>query len=269
MFRRSTVKIAICLAAVAAFAAYGFRKSAHPGQSGVQPFVEAVQGDSVCRPDGDPWNRSGGGAFVIASLATCGACQQQIPFDEEVYRYATAHGIPVYYFLGAQARNDGRARELRDAGRTVLRGSLAVAGLERVPTIARINNSGVIESSWSGTIPQGRHDEILDSVLHGGSLQSYERIAEAELARYVSDHRISVIALSEIGKDPAVPSIIMSPQDLYVRARHEIEPGAPVLVDCGSALQPRMCQDAVIGLTAMAPRRVVVSGIPRRSVKCL
>jgi hypothetical protein len=94
-----------------------------PAARSISPheYVDAIEGDSICRPGGRAWAPPGSDAFVIVASATCSACQLTKPFDEEVYRYAKTRSIPVFYVLSDKPENRERERELAADGRNVIR----------------------------------------------------------------------------------------------------------------------------------------------------
>src|SRR6185437_7106600 len=132
--------------------------------------------------------------------------------------------------------NDEKANSLRAFGRKVFRTDLADFGVTRVPTVLRLSGNGTVQSSWTGSVPHDRHDEIFASLISGESVQSYRRIPESDLSSYVATHRTQVVAFSKLGQDPAIPSTIIPPAEFYIRVKHELDPGLPILVDCGSTL---------------------------------
>jgi hypothetical protein len=232
-------------------------------------YVDAMEGDRVCRPGYEAWAKPGSQAFVIVASATCGACLAVKSFDEEIYQYAVAHMMPVFYVLSDKPENRERERELVSWKRSVLRvHSLLDFGLARVPTVARVDHRGVIQSRWTGTVPDGQHDAVFASLTSGRGIQTYARIASSELRSFVASRHAQVLAFSELNKDPTIVAKIIPPAEVYVRARRELNPDTVTVVDCGSILNPAFCQDAGINLAVAHFREVVLSGLPDRPAVC-
>ncbi len=161
----------------------------------------------MCRPGRQPWSQIGSEAFVIAASASCEACRAAKSFDEEVFSYATAHRMPVYYVFSGSSANRNRERELVLAGRHVISvPSLQRFGLARVPSVARVDSRGVIRSRWTGAIPESGHAAIFGSVTSGRGMESYSRIESSSLNGFVSEKKAQVVAFSEPGlnRSPAV-----------------------------------------------------------------
>ncbi len=232
-------------------------------------YIDAMEGDRLCRPDGGAWASPGSTAFVFAVSATCSACTATKTFDEEVYEYAMARRLPVYFALSERQENRSRVQELTSAGRKVVRvKSLQDLGLARIPTIARVDDHGVIQSRWTGTVPENEHDAVLASVTSGQGMQTYRRIEQSEMKRFALARHAQVLAFSGLTSDPELVTKIIPAAEVYIRAKHELDPNIVTVIDCASTLSAHTCQEAGLNLAIAHFREVVVSGLPARPSVC-
>jgi hypothetical protein len=222
--------------------------------------LDAVEGDVLCRPGGKPWGLKGSEAILIVASGTCDFCQADIPFEESLWRTAKTESIPVYYILADRDSNRNRIRELRSSGRTVMVvKSLRQFGLARVPTIARVDDSGRVLSKWTGNVTAGNNGRVMESILHGTGLQRYESISEEEMKGRAASAQAQVLAFSSLHL--SVPSTVMRPADVDVRARREMNPHVSTIVDCTRVRNALSCQDAALELRMADFREVAVAGL--------
>src|ERR1051325_9546926 len=138
---------AICIVTVLSIGQYRARRERARAVADARAYVDATEGDALCPPDGRPWAPPGSNAFIIVASASCSACKATKSFDQEIDEYGRNHGQPVFYVLDDRPINHDRDRELTSLGRKVIRmHSLHEFGLARVPTIARVDSHGIIQS---------------------------------------------------------------------------------------------------------------------------
>jgi len=241
----------------------GCHSAARPPETRIN-HLDATEGDILCRPGGGFWGVKGSQAILIVASGTCGSCQADLPFEERLSNSAREHAIPVYYVLANRESNRGRIKELRSGGRNVIAvQSLQQFGIARVPTVARVDASGRILSSWTGNVQGKDFDRVLDSILRGAGLQEYQRISQDEMRKRVAAAHTQVIAFSET-RDLSVPAKIIPPGQVYVRARREMNPDQGTIIDCTRVHDTLSCQDAALELTMANFRDVAVAGLDGR-----
>jgi hypothetical protein len=190
-------------------------------------------------------------------------------FEEQVYQYGLARGIPTYYLFPDEPENREVARELRAAGRKVfMLPSLQRIGLARVPTVLRVGDQGVILSKWTGTVPTDRSVEVLESVTQGRGLQSYSRIDPKQVPDLAKAGKIQVLAFSKLSYDSVIPVNIIPAGQVYVRAKREMNPSVPTVIVCDSTSNPATCQEAALALAAARFEKVVIAGLPNHWASC-
>jgi len=125
----------------------------------------------------------------------------------------------------------------------------------------------VIQSIWTGAVSSAKHNVVFASIVSGNSLEQYKSIKRKELSDYLSkEPTAQILGLSEIGK---VPGMKIFPFDeLSVRAKYELDKSRPVVIDCGTTLEPLACQDAGMLLVKEDFERVVVVDLERRTSDC-
>jgi hypothetical protein len=103
------------------------------------------------------------------------------------------------------------------------------------------------------------NDRVMESVLHGTGLQRYQRITQKEMRERVGTKHAQVLAFSE-SRDLSLPAKIMRPDEVYVRARREMNPDASTIIDC-TRVHYASCQDVALELAMSDFREVAVAGI--------
>ena len=239
------------------------------GTNSAEAYIDAREEDSLCRPDRKAWNNSKKGAFVIAAIAGCPACEVAKPLEARIEDYGRVHEIPTFYVVNAGAKDEKLAIELKAAGKVVLRIEPRVFGVTKVPTFMRVDDGGNIQAMWVGA-PREQHleDEAFGLVTAGRTSRGYDVISPSELPAYVANPGYQILALSEMGLRKTKRAKVLPLRDLYIRARYELSPDLGVVVDCGSAPSAAACQEAAIILAARDFRHVVAAGLPHRSRFC-
>jgi hypothetical protein len=108
---------------------------------------------------------------------------------------------------------------------------------------------------------------MAESILHSiieGHFAGYERITPAELPSYIGNAGYQLLTLSEPHHEHA---IFIRVDELGVRARYELNPAVPVVVECGR-VPAFACQFAANALTQLRFRKVIVAGLPSRPAGC-
>jgi hypothetical protein len=229
--------------------------------------LQAVVGDSLCRPDGQAWTAAGRIAVVIVTSPTCAACLASRDFASDLAAMASNSGIPIYYVFDATKEKDSS----QPRGANTFYTNLASFGIANTPTFIRVDERGMIKSMWTGSVPQDETDRVLDSILNGKSLDAYETITASELdSRLVENGKMAgaqILAFSEIGRRLGASTKRIPPNELDVRAEYELTRDSPVFVDCGSTLSPGDCQQSALVLKKKH-FDVVAVGLPKRSASC-
>jgi hypothetical protein len=224
--------------------------------------LDAIEGDMLCRPGGAAWGVRGSEAILIVASGTCGSCQADLPFEERLWLSAREQGLPVYYVIADRDSNRARIGELRSGGRTVISlDSLQEFGIARVPTIARLDNSGRILSKWTGNVLKEDSERVLASILHGVSVYSYRRISQSEMRERVTTRQVQVLAFSPSRRDLSVPAKIIPPAQVFVRAKREMNPNASIVVDCTRVNGGLACQDVALELATAGFPDVALAGL--------
>jgi hypothetical protein len=224
-------------AALLALAWSGRIRSA--GGMGRAKGLEVTAGDLVCRPGGQPWSEPGSSALIIATSSTCPACRVGKPFDDEIADYWRSRGLAVFYVLAPKRENEARARELSAAGGSVIREEPRDLGIRSVPTIMRVDARGVVQSIWTGTVPESEHDAVFASLVSGSSLQGYRTVPGGAVPDYARDSNVQLLTLSPRGQRPGLVYKTIPVNELAVRAKYELDRGRTTLLGCPSGLASR------------------------------
>jgi hypothetical protein len=223
------------------------------------PFdvVDVEVGDRLERPDGVPWTQGPALAVVIVTSAKCPMCTAAVPFTERLHQAAKNAGSGVFYIVPSRPSLDDQAKGLRDLGRTVFRANLTDFGISRIPTALSVDQDGVVRSLWTGTVPAGREDEIVQAVLTGKNIQSYSRISHQELMRRVAtESRYQVLAFSGSLANHVIPPDryhVIPADEVAIRSKYELDPSLTTFVDCSTIKSAGMCQNVVIELVKSFP----------------
>jgi len=230
-------------------------------------YIDAREGDTVCRPDRKAWNDTGNGAFVIAISGVCVACEAAKPLEVRIEDYGRLNGVPTFYVADADRNNNDLFTQLSAAGKNVFRVESLKFGANKVPTFMRVDDSGKIQAMWVGSPPESHRDEAFGLVTIGWSSRGYDIAPAGKLADYIANPDYQILALSDSGHrhDRAK---VLPVKDLNIRARYELDPGFGVAIDCGSAAFASSCQEAALTLSSLKVKHVVAVGLSERASVC-
>jgi hypothetical protein len=223
--------------------------------------VQAVAGDVISRPDKKPWARPGARALIVVGSSRCMACTASKPFSEVLYGHAQSLGIPFYYVFPKDSSSDEAANALAVMGRAVIRMAPAALGVAFIPAFLRVDSRGVIESRWTGTVPEKGYDRILASLVSGRSLEDYGVIRQSDFDAYAKRPDVQVLTLSGIGEKPGVAAKRIPAGEVMDRADYELDSNLLTLVDCATTLRAFDCQNVAMWL-AKKNYRVIAVGLP-------
>jgi hypothetical protein len=225
-------------------------------------------GGRVCLPGGALALASAPRSVVIITRAECPACSIDKAFEEDLYLRCTGLGIPVIYLLPKNAREDARAQEFRSLGRKVVRADPSPVGFSRVPTLAALDQAGIILAMWIGTVPNEIAPRVLREIISGAGGTPYSRIGSTDLeATTRREANYQILTLTEPWKPlfPGAHSTFIPEPELGVRAGYELKKEVPTFVDCGGAgVSPLACQEAVMMISRMSFARVSAVDLPVR-----
>jgi len=160
-----------------------------------------------------------------------------------------------------------RVAELKSMGQEVLQTDLSALGFSRTPTIAAVDGRGVILAMSMGTVSPERQNEVLSDLTSGAGVEPYERINRPEFERRAS--RLAAPQVLALRESAALPSRgikyrMMPSSEISARAAYELHPDVATLVDCGTALSPWDCQEALLTLKALRFRNLIAVDLPSR-----
>jgi hypothetical protein len=232
--------------------------------------INAQVGDEVCRADGHPWAQPSQRTVIVVGSATCPACTLNEPVEERLFKRCSALGIPVAYVIPDRSGQDDRIRELESQHRNVVRMNLRQFGISRTPTLVAIDRRGEIVAEWAGTVPEHRANEIIDKLISGQSAPLYQSISIARVSSLLREEpQAQLISLSAIGglDKNGRKSQLLPLSEIGVRARYELLPQYPVIIDCRTAVSAGKCQDALLILVGMHFNRLFAVDLEKRD-KC-
>jgi len=232
-----------------------------------QRDVDVEVGDTLCSPKAASWSSGAERAVVLFTSGTCAVCEAGRPFEDILVSAARERGIPVWFVVSTDRRQDGLAQDLVRRHLAVLRAAPSSLGISRVPTVFVVDNRDRVLSRWVGSVPTKRRDRLRDEMIAGTLPLDYERISAQDFSRSPDAASQQVLALG--GSVNAHRGYhVMTLRDLYVRAQYEFDPARPVFVDCASAPSAYSCQSAAFEL-AVSGFKVVAVGLPRRHSGCV
>jgi len=173
-----------------AIAVYRAHSTAHvsgfPSQASVADLPGLEVGDQFSYPEGSPWHVASNRALIVVTSGTCLVCASGRSFEAKLDSLASSSGIPVYYLISSDPRQDDFAKTLAATGKKVIRGILGKLGVARTPTFLAVNRDSRIVAAAIGVVPTPQENSVVDDLLFGKTPPSYTRINSAELYAYAS-----------------------------------------------------------------------------------
>lgn len=229
----------------------------------VDSLIQAMDGDILCKPGGGNWADPQESAIVIVTDHDCPACVASRDLDAELTSYGKANDISVYRIRQGTSFSESPS----EVGTREMTADLRKFGVVSLPTFMRVRSDGLIESMWTGSVPNEDHNRVFDSIVSGRSLDRFERISSSEFNQYPKDNGYQIIAISEIGLREGTPTKVIPAGEIGTRARYELDRDVLTFVDCDSSLNPGSCQNAALLLLKQG-FNVVMIGLPKRQNFC-
>ena len=207
--------------------------------------------------------------IVIVSMKGCPACELDQQFKERLFQRCQNMGIPVVYVLSTKTTQDARDLELRTMNRKVVRVDLVAFGITWTPSIAAIDQRGVIQVMFSGTVsPRDADSALVRLTSNTSDVAFYRRLSSDAIETALrQESKLQTVELSnqKLPLFSGAHSIVIPFMELPVRANYELKKDYLTLVRCSSADPTFVCQEALLMLNRMNFRRLVAVDLPVRS----
>jgi len=125
------------------------------------PARGPVAGTLFMLPGAD-WSRSPNGTLVFGISTACHFCTQSAPFYQ---RLLTSVGSGLTVIALAPEPVEKTRQYLSNLGVSIAdvrQLTLSEAGIRGTPTLAYVNQKGLIERVWVGTMPPDKEKELID-----------------------------------------------------------------------------------------------------------
>ena len=147
---------------------------------------------------------------------------------------------------------DAEASRLRRAGETVSRGVLGALGVAFTPTILAVDSRGEVIASWVGTVAPDQVGVRVAELTAGRGARAYRAIewSDAEaLVKMSPDSQVLGLMGSQANSPFGSRYKVIPANELVPRARYELRPDVPTVVDCDAAKSFIECQSALVTLS--------------------
>jgi rhodanese-related sulfurtransferase len=238
--------------------------------------------------------------LIIIGSDSCRYSRSSIEFDRSLLRTAASFGVQVHIIVPTSAAAVWYSSQLLVPSSMLVVHSLAALGVKGTPTVILRDETGVVQGMWEGLLPPNAERAVLIRIgnrKHILESPHFEEIISFKVANEKNDGSASSIPsrpvpvssteidendLHAIGKDHTVIDLrernslsrseienevnIPFPE-LDVRARIELNPEIPAIVDC-SSVDASMCDLAAFKLVSL--KFVTVSVLDRgaRGMAC-
>jgi hypothetical protein len=234
--------------------------------------------------------------LIIVGSKACRYSRESIEFDRKILLAAASFGLPVHIISPTPSSARWYSEQLSVPSSSILVHSLASIGIRGTPTVVLRDERGIVQGLWEGILPvseqssvllkiEGRkhileppHFEDVVSDTRNGEIKGafvspktfgpVLEIDEDDLHALGANH--TVVNLQErtsIDLMPIENEVNIPFPELDVRARIELKPDIPLIVDC-SSVDISECDLAALKLVEL--RFVSVSVLDRgfRGIAC-
>lgn len=195
--------------------------------------------------------------LILVTSPTCRWCLQSVGFHRRLIEEATRRGLWVRVLVQDSESAKDLLNDLGATAETIQHWSAFEKRFSGTPTVAFVDESGIIRGTWVGKLPNKVEEGVflwfasekwpLDQKLFGYVDDlGVPQFSEEELGKQRMREQVQVIDIRE--RQQATlrgTSIVMPTDEIQVRASFELSPSSLQVVDC-RAVPETKCRSAIV-----------------------
>ncbi len=179
---------------------------------------------------------------ILVVSRTCSYCARSKQFHQRLIAESKRLSLPVILDLPETRGAESYIKTLANGAPVKLRSDKGFLGVPMTPTLLIVNSEGVITDMWTGLMTSDEEAMAFQRLGQGDQTTDFFKgsLSESQIGRMLEQPDVTLLDIRDrdsFGQNHRSRSVNIPFDELEVRARHELNQRALLVVDCESGVE--------------------------------